>query len=327
MDLAGLAIGLSGALLTSVLIAYSCYEYLKRKQTTKLLCSRLGATQSDSVAKGASCTNLEYLKLEAKIELAVIALLTRFDKELAEFLEHTTLSFSIGRAVLILIATWGLGSLALAIAGLWYLCAPALAVLLFVGYTFLKKQQNRFKEELSDQLLGFSEELASSLGAGLSLSQAFRFAGQGTSYPLRQICLEIIDAEVLGARIDSAILSRAQTLPSQELKALAISLNMQYQMGGNIKQLFEEFSSQLRRRILFARNLRTQTAQGRLSVQLVGIVPIVLLFLMNLVMPGYFTVFFESQTGRLLFAIAIALDLLGFYLVSHMLRLDVGELA
>lgn len=208
--------------------------------------------------------------------------------------------------------------------GVAYFVPLSLCLLIFALSVLLRKSLDNFKRSIDSNLVLVADGIAASLSSGLSLVQAFERAGQSNSGPGR-LFLEGILAEIaLGESADLAFSNQARLFGNKRLVTLASSLRVQYRLGGNIKRLFEEFASQGRREALFYRSLKAQTAQGRLSARLVGVVPLGLVLLMNFFMPGYFNFFFTDSTGQTLLVIAVGLNALGFLLVATLTRVDVS---
>lgn len=215
-------------------------------------------------------------------------------------------------------ALWIGMSVGAVLLGHWYLCPASLPVMLFAWGTSLSKKADIYLQRFRSQFISFSETTASALGSGLSLIQGFQLASHEVDEPLKIFTNLLFREVALGSPADKAFALCAQQFGRSELISLSTSLSVQYRLGGNIKKLFEEHAAQARSQILFIQSLKAQTAQGRLSTKLVGIVPLILLGIMGFLMPGYFDYFFSSSVGQTLFALAIILNIFGFLLVSKL---------
>lgn len=71
------------------------------------------------------------------------------------------------------------------------------------------------------------------------------------------------------------------------------------------------------------RTLKTQTAQAKLSAQIVTIMPFALVGLFSLLSPGFLDPFFESALGIALLLIALGMQALGILLVRRLLKVEV----
>ena len=68
------------------------------------------------------------------------------------------------------------------------------------------------------------------------------------------------------------------------------------------------------------RTLRTQTAQAKLSAQIVTVMPFALLAVFSLLSPGFLTPFFESPMGIALLAAALGMQAIGVSIVRKLLK-------
>ena len=75
--------------------------------------------------------------------------------------------------------------------------------------------------------------------------------------------------------------------------------------------------------IALKRTLRTQTAQAKLSAQIVTLMPFALIVLFSFISEGFLQPFFESLAGICLLSIALFMQFLGVFLVRKMLKVEV----
>lgn len=192
-----------------------------------------------------------------------------------------------------------------------------------VAVYFTRRSEKR-TQLLRTQSIDFADDLSDSLSAGHSLSQAILASCENPKEPLGGFIGEMAGLINYGFPADVAFEKCARETSMPELHTLAAAIGIQYQSGGNIRNVLAEFSSQMRQNLLFEQNLRTQTAQGRLSVRVVGFVPPLLAFAMNFLMPGYFSSFLANPAGRVLFYLAVGLDLIGLLAVRNIMRISIS---
>lgn len=197
-------------------------------------------------------------------------------------------------------------------------------VFILAGYLFLpgylyRLKKKRSSELLRHQLIEFFETISDALKANKSLGQAIQSSAQLFDEPLGPCITKMIASLACGVSSDLAFCQGLDTLEIKEVHALSAALQIQYQTGGNLTELLAEFSNQFRQGILFEQNLLAQTAQGRLSVKVVAFVPPVLIVIMNIIVPGYFSAFLGSSLGRTLFIGALFLDAFGLLMVKRIM--------
>jgi tight adherence protein B len=199
-----------------------------------------------------------------------------------------------------------------------------LATCFMLAAVYLARRSAKKVQLLRTQSIDFADGLSDSLSAGHSLSQAVLASFENPKEPLGGLIEEMVGLINYGFPADVAFEKCARETSMSELHTLAAAIRIQYQSGGNIRNVLAEFSSQMRQNLLFEQNLKTQTAQGRLSVRVVGFVPPLLAIAMNFLMPGYFSAFLADPTGRILFYLAVGLDLVGLLAVRNIMRISIS---
>lgn len=184
----------------------------------------------------------------------------------------------------------------------------------------IKKKERQL---MRTQMVEFLDSLSDSLKANKSLGQAFQNFCVVSKKPLKPIVEKTVALMACGIAADQAFCEASKSVEIQEIQALGTALQIQYKTGGNLNNLLAEFSNHFRESILFEQNLQAQTAQGRLSVRVVSVVPPLLIVVMNLIVPGYFSSFLSYTLGRILFGLALILNLIGLVLVKRIMTLSV----
>ena len=109
-----------------------------------------------------------------------------------------------------------------------------------------------------------------------------------------------------------------------ELVFLATALEIQHKTGSSMQQVLEITRQSVSDEIELKRTLKTQTAQAKLSAQIVTIMPFALIGIFSLVSPGFLDPFFEIMLGICLLLVALGMQLLGISLVRRLLKVEVA---
>jgi tight adherence protein B len=95
-------------------------------------------------------------------------------------------------------------------------------------------------------------------------------------------------------------------MPSRDLQFLITAILVQKETGGDLTEILARAAYVIRERIRIQGEVRTRTAQGRLTGWILSLLPIILLVLINLVSPGYSDILFHDPVGKdLLYAGAL----------------------
>jgi tight adherence protein B len=222
-----------------------------------------------------------------------------------------TLGGALGLALFVLLLT-GIVPLAL-LAGILGGAAP---------YAFVrhKKEQrlNRFEEALPESL----DLLARAIRAGHPIASGIKLVSDEAPEPVAGEFQRTFEEQRFGLPFDDAMLSMADRVPLVDLRMLVTAVLIQREVGGNLAEVLDNLADVIRQRFTVRRQLRTYTAQGRMSGYILAALPIViggLIFAMN---PTYVRVLFENPVGSLLLTVAIAMQLAGFFWIRHIVDIE-----
>lgn len=198
-----------------------------------------------------------------------------------------------------------------------------ITILLLIGFFSLIYSRARMQRQLfQDQFPAVLERLADSLQAGFSLPQAIEFVVPNLSQPSSDEMARIAHQIRLGFTVDQALLELHWRRPSEDVRILVEGLTLQRQVGGNMASMMREMAELVRGRVELENEVRTMTAQGRLSAVVIALLVPVSLGLLSL-FPGYTDVLFNTTIGNLVLVVAGILELLGAVLVARLVRIEV----
>ena len=124
------------------------------------------------------------------------------------------------------------------------------------------------------QLLDLVVSLAATLRSGRSLEQALEVAGEELDAPVGRSVVAITDRVALGTTLDASIGIWTGEVDTPEARLIGGVLELQRRTGGALAGPLDELATTLRARRAAARELRSLTAQARLSAAILGLLPI-----------------------------------------------------
>ncbi len=204
-----------------------------------------------------------------------------------------------------------------------YLLSGFFILLLLVGFFTLLYSRARTQRQLfQDQFPSVLDRLADSLQAGFSLPQAIEFVVPNLSQPSASEMAQISSQIQIGFTVDQALDELYQRRPNEDVRLLVEGLTLQRQVGGNMAEMMREMAEILRKRVELENEVRTMTAQGRLSAVVIALLVPVSLGLLSM-FPGYTDVLFNSTVGNLVLIAAGILEMIGAAIVIRLIRIEV----
>ena len=182
-----------------------------------------------------------------------------------------------------------------------------------------KRRIARFNGQLADTLL----VMANSLRAGFSFLQSIEVVQREMPPPVSREFGRTFRELSLGTSVEEALSRFARRVKSEDLSLVVTAVLIQRQTGGNLAEVLEKISRTIQERVRIQGEIRTLTAQGRISGIIVGLLPVFLLIVITAINPGYTGVLFTSSTGRLILTCAAAGQIIGWFLISRITQIKI----
>ena len=179
----------------------------------------------------------------------------------------------------------GLAGLALvgAFMGLLVAAPSPIAVGLYVRRTKAKRQE-AFAEQLPDVL----QLVTTALRSGYGITQALESVSEDAEQPARGEFAHVLVEVRLGRDLSDAMRALARRMENVDLEWVVSAIDINRETGGNLSELLQRVSETIRERARLARQVRTLTAEGRLSTWILVAFPLVMLLWQWRVSPDNF---------------------------------------
>ncbi len=189
----------------------------------------------------------------------------------------------------------------------------------FVMVRSLRKRQGRLVDQLADTL----SILASSLRAGYSFLQALDTVSKEIGEPSASEFQRVVAEIRLGRPIDDALAAMAERVGSDDLKWAVIAINVQRQVGGNLAEVLDIVADTVRERAYIRRQVNVLSAEGRLSVAILSVLPFGILVYISIVNPDYVEPLFTTAPGIILTVVGGAMMAAGIWVMTRIVKIDV----
>ena len=189
----------------------------------------------------------------------------------------------------------------------------------------------------SGRLKAFNKQLpdtitliANALRAGSSFLQAIELVVRESRPPISTEFGRVIREVNLGLPFDVALENMVRRVKSEDFELMATAIAIQHQVGGNLAEILDSIAFTIRERIRIKGEIRTLTAQQRLSGYVVGGLPFGLALFIYLAAPTFFNPMFQKPPdvlgiplGVILLGIALAAMGGGFYFIRKIVDIEV----
>lgn len=168
---------------------------------------------------------------------------------------------------------------------------------LLVPWLVLGVRQSRRIRAFQSQLAETLQLMAGSLQAGLSLAQSIdTIVREGSDPVAGEFRRAVVEAR-LGVDLEDSLEGIADRMQSKDFKWVVMAIRIQRSVGGNLAELLLNVAATLREREYIRRHVRALSAEGRLSVYVLGGLPPVFLAYLALTNWDYVSVLFFTPLG------------------------------
>ncbi len=192
-----------------------------------------------------------------------------------------------------------------------------------IRYFLLRFKKSRRLAKFGEALPDAIELMARALTAGHSMASCIEVVAEQSPQPLAgefDLCFQ---QQKFGIPFRDALLLMASRVPLKDLHFLITAILVQKETGGDLTDILDRTTKVIRERTRIDGEVKTYTAQGRLTGWILGLMPVVMLILINFMTPGYSHVLFYDPLGHKLLYAAASLIGLGGFVISRIVDIKV----
>ena len=183
----------------------------------------------------------------------------------------------------------------------------------------IDRREAAFTNQLGDCLM----MVANAMRAGFSFLQAMDLISKEMEPPMSDEFKHVMRDINLGASVERALEDMDKRVNSPDFSLVVTAVLIQQQVGGDLAHILDTISETIQDRIRMRREVRTLTAQGRMSGWVLAALPVVTGLLISSISPGYMDPLLTSRWGHMAIAAAIVLEIIGFFIIQQIVNIDV----
>ncbi len=189
--------------------------------------------------------------------------------------------------------------------------------------SWVNVKKNKRKNKLEAQLPEMINMTANSLKAGYSLLQAFELLSREMATPLSEEIQRLLQEIRLGVTTERALIHFNQRIDSKDLDLIITSMLIQRQIGGNLAEILDKIGDTIRERIKIQGEIRSLTAQGKMSMIIFMILPIGLAIFLTLFNTEYMMTLIINPIGWLMITVAVVGQIIGAIFIKKITQIEV----
>jgi tight adherence protein B len=165
--------------------------------------------------------------------------------------------------------------------------------------------------------------LGRAIRAGHPLSSGLKMVADETQEPIAGEFRRAFEEQRFGLPFDDAIVAMADRITLIDVRILVTAILIQREVGGNLAEVLDNLASVIRARFTIRRQLRTYTAQGRISGYVLAVLPIAVGTIIFLLNPEYMKVLFNNGIGQFMLVVAVVMQIIGYLWIRKIVNIEI----
>jgi len=181
---------------------------------------------------------------------------------------------------------------------------------------FISGKKNKRYKAFDSQLGDTIALISNSLKVGHSFLQAVDSVVREMPDPMADEFGRLLNEMRLGVQTEEALHNLMERVVSKDLDLMVTAIMIQRQTGGNLSSILDQITVTIRDRVRIKNEVKTLTAQGRLSGIIVALLPVLLGVAIAIIDIDYVSLLIEEPLGKIMLGGAILSEILGYLIIK-----------
>ena len=177
----------------------------------------------------------------------------------------------------------------------------------------------KFEEQFPESL----EFVARSMRAGHAFSVSLEMIHREFQEPLAGEFRRTFEEHNLGLPLEVALEKLARRVPSLDVHFFVSAVMLQKRTGGNLAEILDKLAYIIRERFKLRGRIRAISAHGKMTATALTSIPVGVAVMLFWVNPDYVRFFFLDDTGNIMAASAISLQVIGYFIMKKIVSIEV----
>lgn len=206
----------------------------------------------------------------------------------------------------------------------------ALVVGWFIPRFWVNRRKSKRLKEFNGHLADTITLIANALRSGSSFLQAIEMVVRETQPPISTEFNRVIREVNLGLPFEQALANLTRRVRSDDLDLMTTAITIQHQVGGNLAEILDSIAFTIRERVRIKGEIKSLTAQVRMSGYVVGLLPIGLVGILMVIAPRFMDPMFRKPPevlglpmGVVILGIGACMMFFGFMAIRKIVDIEV----
>jgi len=191
-----------------------------------------------------------------------------------------------------------------------------------IPHIFLHYLKRKRLAAFTRQLCNAISLISNSLKAGYSFLQSLDMVAKETSPPISVEFSRVLREDTLGVPLEKALHNLTNRIESEDLDLVVTAVLIQRQIGGNLAEILDRVAHTIRERIRIKGEIKTLTAQGRLSGLIISLLPIILGLILYILQPDIYKLLITEHIGWVMIGIGVTMQVIGIFIIRKIICVE-----
>lgn len=182
-----------------------------------------------------------------------------------------------------------------------------------------KQRIQLFERQIPEAL----DLMGRALRAGHAFPTAVKMVGDEMPEPIAKEFRTLFDEANFGVPQNEALIRLADRVPVDDLRYFTIAVMIQRESGGNLAELLDNIAGIVRARLKLLGEVRTLSAEGKMSAWILGLLPFCVAAMINIINPKFMAVLFTDPMGLRMIGAALLMMAVGVWWMRRIIRIRV----
>jgi tight adherence protein B len=197
------------------------------------------------------------------------------------------------------------------------------AVFLVAPFLYLKVRLRAIHAKFNEQLPEALDLLSRAMRAGHALTSGLAMVSEEMGQPIKDEFATVVDEINFGLSFKEAFYDMCERMPLTDLKFFSVAMLIQRETGGNITEIMDNISRLIRERMQFHQQVKTLTAEGRLSGLILLAMPVVMFIYLYAVNFEYISLLWRDPVGPYMLGGGIISQIIGAIVIKKMVAIEI----
>ena len=200
--------------------------------------------------------------------------------------------------------------------------ALALGLAVLPWWRVASRRRTRI-ERIERQFPEALDLMGRAMRAGHAFPSAVKMVADEMADPMGRDFRILFDEMNYGVPTNEALVHLAARVPVPDVSYFVVAVMIQRESGGNLAELLDKISTIVRERLKLLGEVRTLSAEGKLSAIILTALPFGVALVVNLVNPEFMQVLWTDPMGQRMVGVAIFMMLVGIMWMRSIIRIRV----